>query len=81
MASGQASDQRADSEAQQVLCDWSTGMTRRAPRAAGLRGIFSYYSFFYVDAPAAGADGRMLLAFEKILTCANHVGLYSEAAP
>ena len=80
MASGQASDQRADSEAQQVLCDWSIGTTRRVPRP-GCRApghLLVLLVLLCRRACPRRADGRTLLAFEKMLTCANHVGLYSE---
>jgi GH15 family glucan-1,4-alpha-glucosidase len=45
----------------------------------GSEGTFSLCSFMYVDALArAGRLGEARLAFEKMLTYANHVGLYSE---
>jgi GH15 family glucan-1,4-alpha-glucosidase len=45
----------------------------------GSEGTFSFCSFSYVDALArAGRLGDARLAFEKMLTYANHVGLYSE---
>jgi GH15 family glucan-1,4-alpha-glucosidase len=45
----------------------------------GSEGTFSLCSFFYVDALArAGRLEEARYAFEKMLTYANHVGLYSE---
>ncbi|MGH3851726.1 MAG: glycoside hydrolase family 15 protein, partial [Pseudonocardiaceae bacterium] len=46
---------------------------------AGAEGTFSLCSFAYVDA-LAGAHrlDEARLAFEKMLTYANHLGLYSE---
>ena len=45
----------------------------------GSEGTFSLCSFMYVDALArAGRLDDARLAFEKMLTYANHVGLYSE---
>jgi GH15 family glucan-1,4-alpha-glucosidase len=45
----------------------------------GSEGTFSLCSFTYVDALArAGRVDEARLAFEKILTYANHVGLFSE---
>ena len=45
----------------------------------GAEGTFSLCSFMYVDALArAGRLEDARLAFEKMLTYANHVGLYSE---
>ena len=45
----------------------------------GDEGTFSICSFWYVDAlTAAGRLEEARLAFEKMLTYANHVGLYSE---
>ena len=45
----------------------------------GSEGTFSLCSFSYVDALArAGRLEDARLAFEKMLTYANHVGLYSE---
>jgi GH15 family glucan-1,4-alpha-glucosidase len=45
----------------------------------GSEGTFSLCSFLYVDALAhAGRLAEARLAFEKMLTYANHVGLYSE---
>ncbi len=45
----------------------------------GSEGTFSLCSFFYVDALArAGRLDEAQYAFEKMLTYANHVGLYSE---
>jgi GH15 family glucan-1,4-alpha-glucosidase len=45
----------------------------------GSEGTFSLCSFFYVDALArAGRLEEAQYAFEKMLTYANHVGLYSE---
>jgi hypothetical protein len=75
-----ASDQRADGEAEQVLCDWSTGMTRRVPRP-GCRApghLLVLLVLLCRRACPRRPDGRTLLAFEKMLTFANHVGLYSE---
>ena len=57
---------------------------RHDPQASpdGLRGeegTFSICSFWYVEALArAGHVDEARLAFEKMLTYANHVGLYSE---
>ena len=46
---------------------------------AGLEGTFSICSFWYVEALArAGRLEDARLAFEKMLTYANHLGLYSE---
>jgi GH15 family glucan-1,4-alpha-glucosidase len=46
---------------------------------AGSEGTFSLCSFFYVDALArSGRLEEARYAFEKMLTYANHVGLYSE---
>jgi GH15 family glucan-1,4-alpha-glucosidase len=59
-------------------------MYRYDPAASpdGLRGIegtFSMCSFWYVEALArAGRADEAQLAFEKMLTYANHVGLYAE---
>ncbi len=45
----------------------------------GSEGTFSLCSFFYVDALSrAGRLEEAQYAFEKMLTYANHVGLYSE---
>ena len=45
----------------------------------GSEGTFSLCTFLYVDALArAGRLEEARLAFEKMLTYANHVGLYSE---
>ena len=45
----------------------------------GSEGTFSLCSFWYVDALArSGRLDDSRLAFEKMLTYANHVGLYSE---
>lgn len=45
----------------------------------GAEGTFSLCSFAYVDALArAGRVGEARRAFEKMLTYANHLGLYSE---
>ena len=59
----------------------STATTRR-PRPDGLRGsegTFSLCTFTYVDALArAGRLDEARLTFEKMLTYANHLGLYSE---
>jgi len=47
---------------------------------AGEEGTFSLCSFWYVDtlARAARIEEAARLAFEKMLTYANHVGLYAE---
>ncbi|WP_181782374.1 glycoside hydrolase family 15 protein [Pseudonocardia pini] len=46
---------------------------------AGTEGTFSLCSFWYVDALArSGRLGDARTAFEKMLTYANHLGLYSE---
>jgi GH15 family glucan-1,4-alpha-glucosidase len=46
---------------------------------AGEEGTFSICSFWYVEALArAGRVDEARLAFEKMLTYANHLGLYSE---
>jgi pentatricopeptide repeat protein len=46
---------------------------------AGDEGTFSICSFWYVEALArAGRVDEARLAYEKMLTYANHVGLYSE---
>ena len=46
---------------------------------AGDEGTFSLCSFMFVDALAqAGRAEEARLAFEKMLTYANHVGLFSE---
>ena len=60
---------------------WSTATTRRPPPTgcAGAEGTFSLCTFCYVDALArAGRLDEARLAFEKMLTYANHLGLYSE---
>ena len=60
---------------------WSTGTTpaRRRTACEGSEGTFSLCTFTYVDALArAGRLDDARLAFEKMLTYANHVGLYSE---
>ncbi|MDX6427865.1 MAG: hypothetical protein QOE54_231, partial [Streptosporangiaceae bacterium] len=45
----------------------------------GGEGTFSICSFWYVEALArAGRLDEARLAFEKMLTYANHVGLYAE---
>ena len=45
----------------------------------GDEGTFSICSFWYVECLArAGRTSEARLAFEKMLTYANHVGLYSE---
>ncbi|MEO3872117.1 glycoside hydrolase family 15 protein [Nonomuraea sp. B12E4] len=45
----------------------------------GLEGTFSICSFWYVEALArAGRVDEARLAFEKMLTYANHLGLYAE---
>src|SRR5262249_60218098 len=45
----------------------------------GTEGTFSICSFWYVEALArAGRVREARLAFEKMLTYANHLGLYSE---
>ncbi len=45
----------------------------------GQEGTFSLCSFYYVDALArAGQLDKARVAFEKMLTYANHLGLYSE---
>jgi GH15 family glucan-1,4-alpha-glucosidase len=45
----------------------------------GEEGTFSMCSFWYVEAlTRAGRVGEARLAFEKMLTYANHLGLYSE---
>ena len=45
----------------------------------GEEGTFSICSFWYVEALArAGYLDEARLAFEKMLTYANHLGLYSE---
>ncbi len=45
----------------------------------GQEGTFSLCSFYYVDALArSGQLDRARVAFEKMLTYANHLGLYSE---
>src|SRR4029450_4753907 len=53
---------------------------RAAPDGVeGDEGTFSICSFWYVEALArAGRLDEARLAFEKMLTYANHVGLYSE---
>ena len=59
----------------------STATTSR-PRPDGLEGeegTFSICTFWYVEALArAGRVDEARLAFEKMLTYANHLGLYSE---
>ncbi|BCK67449.1 hypothetical protein Srufu_014020 [Streptomyces libani subsp. rufus] len=45
----------------------------------GEEGTFSIYSFWYVEAlTRAGRLNEAQLAFEKMLTYANHLGLYAE---
>ena len=54
---------------------------RRRPRTGcdGDEGTFSMCTFWYVEALArAGTLDEARLAFEKMLTYANHLGLYSE---
>ena len=51
----------------------------RAGRPGRRRGTFSICTFWYVEALArAGRVDDARLAFEKMLTYANHLGLYSE---
>ena len=60
---------------------WSTATTRprRPTGCAGSEGTFSLCTFWYVDALArAGRLDDAALTFEKMLTYANHLGLYSE---
>ena len=60
---------------------WSTDTTRAPPRTgcAGHEGTFSLCTFWYVDALArSGRLDEAQLTFEKMLTYANHLGLYSE---
>ena len=60
---------------------WSTATTRPRPRTGctGDEGTFSLCTFLYVDALArAGRLDDALLTFEKMLTYANHLGLFSE---
>ena len=48
-------------------------------RPRGAEGTFSICSFWYVEALArAGRLEEARLAFEKMLTYANHLGLYAE---
>ena len=60
----------------------SSTATTRPPHptaCAGSEGTFSLCTFIYVDALArAGRLDDARLAFEKMLTYANHVGLFSE---
>ena len=59
----------------------STGTTprRRPTGCSGSEGTFSLCTFIYVDALArAGRLDEARLTFEKMLTYANHVGLFSE---
>ena len=53
---------------------------RASPDAVrGAEGTFSACSFWYVEALArAGRLDEARLAFEKVLTCANHVGVCAE---
>ena len=52
---------------------------RRPTGSQGDEGTFSICSFWYVEALArAGRLDEARLAFEKMLTYANHLGLYSE---
>jgi GH15 family glucan-1,4-alpha-glucosidase len=45
----------------------------------GAEGTFNLCSFWYVDAlTKAGRVGQARMVFEKMLTYANHVGLYAE---
>ncbi|HTD09115.1 MAG TPA: glycoside hydrolase family 15 protein, partial [Solirubrobacteraceae bacterium] len=59
---------------------WSTGTTRGPARpGCAARKAPSRRSFWYVEALArAGRLDEARLAFEKMLTYANHLGLYSE---
>ena len=60
---------------------WSTATTPSASPDGlrGSEGTFSLCTFAYVDALArAGRLDEARLTFEKMLTYANHVGLYSE---
>ena len=51
----------------------------RRTGCAGSEGTFSLCTFIYVDALArSGRLDEARLTFEKMLTYANHVGLYSE---
>ena len=60
----------------------SSTATTRAPRptdCAATEGTFSICTFWYVDALArSGRLDEARLTFEKMLTYANHLGLYSE---
>ena len=60
----------------------SSTATTRGPRPDGIEGeegTFSICSFWYVEALArAGRLEEARLAFEKMLTYANHLGLFSE---
>ena len=60
---------------------WSTATTPSASPDGlrGSEGTFSLCTFLYVDALArAGRLDDARLTFEKMLTYANHLGLYSE---
>ena len=60
---------------------WSTATTPSASPDGlrGSEGTFSLCTFWYVDALArAGRLDEARLTFEKMLTYANHLGLYSE---
>ena len=57
----------------------ATTSRRRPDGLRGEEGTFSICSFWYVEALArAGRLDEARLAFEKMLTYANHLGLYSE---
>jgi GH15 family glucan-1,4-alpha-glucosidase len=49
-----------------------------SPRTAGSEGTFSICTFWYVDARLLRSFPRRPLTFEKMLTYANHVGLFAE---
>ena len=68
---------RGDGRASWSPTAWSTATTRtrRPTGCAGSEGTFSLCTFIYVDALArAGRLDDARLAFEKMLTYANHVG-------
>jgi pentatricopeptide repeat protein len=55
------------------------GVSRKPDGLTGKEATFSMCSFWWVEAlTRAGRVDEARLAFEKMLTYANHVGLYSE---
>lgn len=66
-------------EDQLVINDCFLKRYSSADGLPGDEGAFMLASFWYIDALAmAGKERRATELFEKILTCANHVGLFAE---